>query len=476
MRNANPDQLDELAKLLDGRGGAGDGLDEAFTRASALGVSSKLTPLRPMRTWAAETAPDLRKRAHIARLEDGDPEAGAKWAGFSAGELKDAGLMILAPDVLILAATMGVSEEPGAEFFRRRSNESWHDWVDRVRAHGVVGAMPALKPYEGQIKEIFGLAGDVNGVWDYGRKGAFYGGYLTKVMVGNSFVRGGWLNGLKMWTAGRMEAAARSGWASERVARWGAGLRNWTPAVRSLAAPGSWLPGKLAALASGNATYQDITRIPFVNTQIANQLGEAVDLVRSSRFMSSPVAFGVSGNRAIDVLVGSDKLAKMYGGLTHAGDIPGRAGNASLWKVTRNAAAESRLFGKGRLASLGSGLSTASKAGGAIRIFGAAGSAVATGFSIANVWAQGNPADAYHEKGAGYVADVAEVFFNASMTAAMVAPNPWTIGAVAVTGLVYGGAKIVQHWEGIKAGAVKAWDGATGKAKAAAKKLNPFKW
>ncbi|MFJ6798519.1 hypothetical protein [Streptomyces sp. NPDC091268] len=304
----------------------------------------------------------------------------------------------------------------------------------------------------------------------------FQGGVLTKVMVGNSFVQGGWLSGFKGWVAGRMTAASRAGWAPARVGVWGRSLEKWTPAVRSLAAPGTFLPGKLAALASGNAMYQDATRVPFVSAQVGDQIGMGMDLVRDSRFMARPLVFGMSGNEMIDFLVGSDRLAAMYGGLTHAGTHPGRAAQASLVKVTRNAAADARLFGKGRLASLGSGLSTASKAGGALRIFGAVGSAAATGFSIANVVAQGDPGKAYDKKGAGYVADVAEVFFNGSLTAAMIAPNPWTVGAVAVTGLIYGGAKVVEHWDGIKSGTGKAKDWAEATAKSAARKLNPFKW
>ena len=88
MRNVNPDDLDQLAKLLDGRGGVQDKVDEAFTRASRLGVTSKLTTLKPLSGWVKDTAPDLRKRAVYARLESGDPQAGLMWAGFSAKEIE----------------------------------------------------------------------------------------------------------------------------------------------------------------------------------------------------------------------------------------------------------------------------------------------------------------------------------------------------------------------------------------------------
>ncbi|UYM23038.1 hypothetical protein OIM90_30435 [Streptomyces sp. AD16] len=41
---ANPEDLEYLAKLLDGRDGLADRLDEAFTRAAQLGVTGHLAP------------------------------------------------------------------------------------------------------------------------------------------------------------------------------------------------------------------------------------------------------------------------------------------------------------------------------------------------------------------------------------------------------------------------------------------------
>ncbi|WP_251681449.1 MULTISPECIES: hypothetical protein [unclassified Streptomyces] len=88
-RLVNPKDLEQLAKLLDGRGGVADKLDEAFTRASSLGVTSQLGSLRPMRTWASDTGPELRKKAAYARLEDGDPLAGLLLAGFTPEQLRN---------------------------------------------------------------------------------------------------------------------------------------------------------------------------------------------------------------------------------------------------------------------------------------------------------------------------------------------------------------------------------------------------
>lgn len=95
------------------------------------------------------------------------------------------------------------------------------------------------------------------------------------------------------------------------------------------------------------------------------------------------------------------------------------------------------------------GLGAAARTSGLLRGAGIVGGVVSTGVSAANVIAQGNPADAFRENGAAYVADVAEVGFNASLTAAMIAPNPVTIGATVVTGVVYAGAEIVANWDDI---------------------------
>lgn len=86
---------------------------------------------------------------------------------------------------------------------------------------------------------------------------------------------------------------------------------------------------------------------------------------------------------------------------------------------------------------------------GVLRATGVVGGVVSTGVSLANVVAQGNPVDAFKENGAGYVADLAEVGFNASSTAFLLAPNPVTAGAVVVTGVVWAGAELVDHWDDV---------------------------
>jgi hypothetical protein len=65
------------------------------------------------------------------------------------------------------------------------------------------------------------------------------------------------------------------------------------------------------------------------------------------------------------------------------------------------------------------------------------------------VYDHGNPISAFERDGAGYVADVARLGFSTSTTAFLVAPNPITGGVVIVTGVVWAGAEVVDHWDEI---------------------------
>ncbi|MFB7332675.1 PE-PGRS family protein [Streptomyces adustus] len=462
MRNVNPDDLDQLAKLLDGRGGVQDKLDEAFTRASRLGVSSKLASLNPMRSWVKDTAPDLRKRAIYARLESGDPEAGLRWAGFSAKDIE--AYKGLSPDEMLLANSVAASDDPGADVFKRRPDESLADYLDRLKAHAI-SEIPGLKPHEETIATMIGLYGDWGAVTTASAFVTIQGASLTKVLLGNS-LKGG---ALRVWKT-RLGVVLR-GSDSGLIRSAGNGLIKWSPKIRSLSAPGSWLPGQLGRLASGSSLYQNASRIPMSGGVRGDLIGNAYNWVRSTPLMRS---FGL--NNAIDFVVGSDEVAKTFGGLSHAGTPVTRAGGASLVKVFSNASSAA-----GDTGALRAGFGAAAKTAGFLRGAGIVGGVVSTGFSAANVISQGNPVEAFKRNGAGYVADVAEVGFNASLTAAMIAPNPITIGLAVGTGLIYGGAKVVEHWDDITKGAGKAADWVGNKAsdlgKSIAKsKANPMNW
>ncbi|MDT0439285.1 MULTISPECIES: hypothetical protein [Streptomyces] len=482
MRSIDPDDVDRLATLLDGRDGIADKLDEAMTRASRLGVSAELAPLKPLRTWATETAADLRGRAAVARLENGDPDAGLRWAGFSKKEVAEVAVYLKAPGAVLIANALAVEGGPEAEAYRRRSRESLDDWVDRLRAHGIA-KIPVFRPYEKEIGELLGAVGDVRSTVGHGGRAAFQTVNVTKVVMGNSLTRGV-LHTRKAQLAGVLQRlAARSWWVPQKVDQWAVGLVEWKPVVKSLSAPGTWLPSKLAGIASNNSLYRNLARVPFLNSQILSQVGEGYDFLRDSGAMTNRQLFGMTGKQLVDGIVGSDDLAREFGGLTHSGVEVQRAANASYWKVGKNAFASSRISGGGRLAAAGEGLRAAGRMGGLLRGAGVVGGAASTVYSGVNLVAQGNPVSHFgsREEGAKYVADVAEVGFNASLTAATVAPNPVTLGAVAVTGAVYAGAKVVEHWDDIKGGASKAKAWAGDKAKDLGKSLanskaNPMNW
>ncbi|WP_442810108.1 PE-PGRS family protein [Streptomyces sp. NBC_01197] len=472
--------MDNLAKLLDGRGGVHDKVDEAFTRASQLGVTSHLTSLRPLRSWVSDTAPDLRKRATIGRLENGDPEAGLRWAGFSPRDLKKYQGEGLNPDTLLLANSMAASTDPKAFEFKRQRDESLNDWIQRLESHAL-SRIPGLQPHEATVDTLLGLFGDWTSITAATAVVTIQGSSLTKVLVGNNLQKGA----VRAWKirAGTMLRASNNA----LLRKGGNALIKWAPKIRSLSAPGSWLPGQLGNLLSRSSIYQSASRIPLTTGVRGDLFGEAWNTFRSTRMVR-----GMGANGVIDFLVGSDELAKTYGGFSHSGQAVTRAGGASLVKVFSKASNVQRFTNSLPNAVEGAsafrtGLGTAARTAGFLRGAGIVGGVASTGLSAANVISQGNPVEAFKRNGAGYVADVAEVGFNASMTAAMIAPNPITIGLAVGTGLIYGGAKVVEHWDDIKKGAGKAADWVGSKAskvgsgiahgaKSLAKKANPANW
>lgn len=460
MRTANPGDLDDLAKLLDGRGGVQDKVDEAFTRAAQLGMAGKLASLKPLRSWATDTAPDLRRRATLVRLEDGDPEAGLRWAGLSPEELKSYQGDGLTPDFLLLANSLAASEDPKALVYRRLPGESTQDWIERVAGNALL-EIPGLPFHEESVRKFVEVLGDWHSAAMAASVVTLTGTSLTRVMVGNTVSQG-------PGAAWKLRVGTRLASSRVPLAPWtGNRLLGWTPPIRSLGAPGAWLPGQLGGMFANSPTYQNVTRIPFTTNLRGDFFSNVWD-----RFRALPVIRSAAGQKTINFIVGSDEAAIAFGGTTHSGLPVLRAGQASLVNVFRNAAANA----PEGTSAFRSGAGATVRTAGAMRGLGVVGGVASTALSAENVVRQGWPWDAFQKKGAGYVADVSETLFNASLTAAMVAPTPFTIGAAVVTGAIYGGLKIYEHRKDIAEGMGKARDWAKEKAKAAAKKLNPFKW
>lgn len=127
--------------------------------------------------------------------------------------------------------------------------------------------------------------------------------------------------------------------------------------------------------------------------------------------------------------------------------MTGQGGRLSAFLMgTDQSANLLKVFGN---ASSGSRWATTLSTAGALRTLGVAGSIVGTGVSLVNVVSQGNPIEAFQHNGTEYLADIAELGFNASLTAALIAPNPVTVGAAVVTGVAYAGLEIWNHREEI---------------------------
>ncbi len=174
-------------------------------------------------------------------------------------------------------------------------------------------------------------------------------------------------------------------------------------------------------------------------------------------------------------------MAQIHGGKLWAWE-------ANLLKVGKNVGVLDRAAGASRLSAFTSGAGAALRTAGWWRAAGIGGSAVTTAIGAYDLYQEGHPVEAFKRDKLGYVSKASGVAFNASLTVAMVAPNPVTIGAVVVTGAVYGGVTLWQNRDKIKEFPGKvadagAWAGkkiseGAGKLADGAKKLgsalNPF--
>lgn len=167
----------------------------------------------------------------------------------------------------------------------------------------------------------------------------------------------------------------------------------------------------------------------------------------SSGFMARMATRGMSP--AMARLLGGSHNAAMY---MRAGS--GFVPTAQQANLLRLGAAEYSMmrgvrFNAGRLASFRSAAGTVGRAAGVIRSAGVVGSVFGTVTGVADIISQGNPIDAFQRDPSGYAVTVTGTAFNASMTAALVAPNPVTVGAAVVTGVAYAGTLIWDNWDTI---------------------------
>ncbi|MFJ6553865.1 hypothetical protein ACIQNT_16710 [Streptomyces luteogriseus] len=384
-RVVNPLDLEQLAKLLDGRGGVGDRLSEAFTRASALGVSDKLTAIRPMHSWVSDTAPTLRRKAAYARLEDGDPLAGLLLAGFTPEQLKNKDLP---PDILLVANATASDKELDDGWLKKKDGETLDDWLVRVQGDAVTQLTGNEKLGKTVATYIEGAA----------NLSAFFTSSTTALAGGASLIK-------------------------------------YFKTSSVLNAPGT-LTSRLI-----NGHWDKLSRIPRAGSWL-------------SRVPTS-------------VLAGSDEAAMLAGYMRNGAFYMPTSTEANLLRVAQRG-----------------GLANAAKAAGWLRGAGIVGSVGATAWGVANL-ATMDHGKAWKEDKAKYLSNWTGTAFNASLTAAMVAPNPVTVGLAVGTGLAYAGTLVWDNWDSISKGAEDAADWVGDKAeqageaisdgaKALGSALNPF--
>lgn len=452
QRGFRPDELERLAGLI---GKVATAADDAFKQAGTLSVTSQMTPLRELPGWAEKQDPDLRKRSSIIRLESGDPLAGLALAGFTPLEISANGDKVDPTSLIYLNTVMDWAIKNGRTDLNRKSGESLDDYLKRLEAATISRVIPALAPHEATVAQVLKVVGDVRGVMTTGPIVTLQGAALLRQMANNK----AWVpltekllgpGGLvKLKDGSRLQAFASRGVLNPRLA----------------SAPGTYLGTLTRKLFLKSGLYRntvamlpEFTEMDTVNKAVAG--GRAL--------------IGTRVNSFLDLTFGNNELAKSLQAETRTGVKLTTSGQANLFKVWAATGDASKLEAAAAVLKVDptklTRMGALARTAGGLRTLGVVGQAGMTVYSAANVISQGNPVDAFKRNGAGYVADVAELGFNASLTAAMIAPNPFTIGAAVVFGGVYLGAKVVEHWDDIKEGAGKAVE----KVGGFVKKLNPF--
>ena len=481
---ATADALTNLAADLPGLLSAADGL----------GVGGEVGQLRAAPTWASETAVDLRARVGLVeRLEHGQTTFAA--FSVSSDELRQmaGGSMPVDEQLYALeAAEVAKSKgEPG--LLDWDGSQNFSDWIEKVEARALAH-LPLLGDKGELIEKGIHAFGEYQDLLQAGGLAALATANLSKTQAYSLLFKV-----TSRW--GETGATALEGRGMALQAQW---LRKGIAAVdsfylagrRTLFAPGTsmpWLKAQAVKYLLKSQTFEDALAAARAATVPG---GESARLTKWAQFLNKPFVRD-NMDRLVDLAKAPavGRIANITGnvfGRPWQVDIVGAAGQTERIVVARNA---TNLLRVGRVG----GLLEAGRVAGGLRILGVAGSAFATADStlgLISSFRSGEEQDAWTHGGtsgkAKVIGDFAEVGFNASLTAAMIAPNPVTWGAVAVTGVVYGGARLVEHWDDVTHAAHEAVDWAGDKLDDAASavthtlgdgldavkhsKLNPGNW
>ena len=437
---ATADALTSLAGDLPGLLSAADGL----------GVGGEVAQLRAAPTWASETAVDLRARVGLVeRLEHGDtsftsfkvsPEELRQMAGAS---------MPVDEQLYALEAAEKARDKGESGILDWDGAQNFSDWIEKVEARALEH-LPLLDDKGELIEKGIHAFAEYQHLLQAGGMASLAVTNLSKTQAYSLLFKVTSRWGETAATA--LEArnmALRAEWLRKGIA---AVDSLYLSGKRTLFAPGTtmpWLKAQAVKYVLKSQSFEEA----LAAARSATVTGAPAQLTRWAQFLNEPfVRDNMDRLVAIAKAPAVGRIANITGivfGHPWQTEIVNAAGVTEKVVVARNA---TNLLGVARV----DGLLEAGKVAGGLRILGVAGSALATGDSalgLVNSFRSGEAQEAWTHGGAGgkakVIGDVAEVGFNASLTAAMIAPNPVTWGAVAVTGVVYGGARLVEHWDDV---------------------------
>ena len=431
---ATADALTNLAGDLPGLLSAADGL----------GVGGEVAQLRAAPTWASETAVDLRARIGLVeRIEHGETSFTA--FKVSPEELRQmAGASMPVDEQLYALEAADKARDQGEDgILYWDGSQNFSEWIEKVEAKALAH-LPLLNDKGELIEKGIHAFDEYQSLLQAGGMASVAATNLSRTQAYSLLFKV-----TSRW--GEAGATALEAQGQALKAEW---LRKGIAAVdgfyfsgkRTLVAPGTtmpWLKAQAVKYILKSQTFEEALAAARTAKNVEG------DATLGSKILNLPF---VRDN--MDRLVAIAKAPEVGRIANITGHIFGRPWTTT---VVRNGIAQEVVIGRNATNLLkvarAEGLMGSLKVAGGLRVLGVAGSALATADSVVglvNGWDQIDDSwnDGAHGK-ANVIGDFAEVGFNASLTAAMIAPNPVTWGAVAVTGVVYGGARLVEHWDDV---------------------------
>lgn len=431
---ATADALTSLAADLPGLLSAADGLD----------VGGEVAQLRAAPTWASETAVDLRARIGLVeRMEHGD----TKFTAFTVTpeELRQmaGGSMPVDEQLYTLEAAEKARDKGEGGIVDWDGSQNFSDWIEKVEAKALAH-LPLLNDKGELIEKGIHAFDEYQSLLQAGGMASMAATNLGKTQAYSLLFKV-----TSRW--GEAGAVALEARGEALRAEW---LRKGIAAVDGL-----YLGGKRTLVAPG-------TTLPWLKAQVVKYVLKSQtfeDALAAARTATNVEGEATLGSKILNIPFLRDNMDRLVAiaKAPQAGRIANITGNVfgRPWTTTvvRNGVAEELVVGRNATNLLkvtrAEGLMGGLRVAGGLRALGILGGAVATADSVVglvNGWDQidDNWNDGAHGK-AKVIGDFAEVGFNASLTAAMIAPNPVTWGAVAVTGVIYGGARLVEHWDDV---------------------------